>query len=130
MASGQVVIIRSPSSRNTAWNVIRAAPDGSVMSVTAPRRTNDQNAKMHAMLSDIARAKPQGRVLAPDIWKALFMASCGHKVRFEPTLDGEGVVPIGFRSSRMSKAEMSDLIEAIACYAAEHGIELHEKDKS
>ena len=31
---------------------------------------------------------------------------------------------IGFRTSKLSKAECSDLIECVFAYAAEHGVEL------
>lgn len=96
------------------------------MNIREETRTLDQNAKMHAMLSDIARAKPQGRVLTTDAWKALFMASAGFRCTFEPSLDGQGVVPLGFKSSRLNKAEFSDLIEAIQAFAAENGVELGE----
>jgi hypothetical protein len=52
------------------------------------------------------------------------MHSAGFSCTFEPTLDGKGVVPLGFKSSRLRKAEFSDLIEAIFSFAAEKGIAL------
>jgi hypothetical protein len=93
-----------------------------VVNIRAATRIGEQNAKLWAMLSDVSRAKPQGRQYPPEIWKALFMAECGFKPRFEPSLDGQGVVPIGYKSSRLSKAEFSDLIESIAAFGAEHGV--------
>jgi hypothetical protein len=62
------------------------------------------------MISDVSRAKPEGRTHTPEIWKCLFMQSCGHKVRFEIGLDGEPF-PVGFHSSRLSKSQFADLIE-------------------
>lgn len=121
MANGQTVILRGIHARRDAHRLVTRAPEGAVLNIREASRTGEQNDKMWAMLSDIARAKPQGRVLTTDVWKALFMASCGHQVRFEPTLDGQGVVPL-FRSSRLTKAEFSDLIEAIYAYGAEHGV--------
>lgn len=120
--SGQAVILRGSHARDNAHRLVTRAPEGAVVNIREASRTGEQNDKMWAMLSDIARAKPQGRVLTTEVWKALFMASCGHQVRFEPTLDGQGVVPLGFRSSRLTKAEFSDLIEAIYAYGAEHGV--------
>jgi hypothetical protein len=117
----QTVILSSALARSKAMRIIHAAPDGSVMKVSAPRRSSDANAKMWALLSDVSRAKPEGRDYPPEIWKCLFMASVGHQVRWEPGLD-EGVVNVGFRSSRLSKDEMSDLIEAIYAYGAKHGV--------
>ena len=110
--------------RGFAHRLVDAAPAGSVMEIKPPRRTLDQNAKLHAMITQIAAAKPEGRVYPVEVWKPLFLAMCGHKVRFEPALDGNGVVPIGLRTSRLTKAECAELIECIYAYAAEHGVEL------
>ena len=81
--------------------------------------------RMWALLSDIARAKPEGRRHTAEIWKCLFMAACGHAVQFEQGLDG-APFPIGFRTSRLTKEQMSDLIEFIHAYAAKHGVKLED----
>lgn len=120
---GQTLILSNPVVRARAKQLIEMAPHAAVLNIKAAARTSDQNAKMWAMLSDIARAKPDGRVLTTEVWKALFMNAAGFTCEFEPTLDGRGVIPLGFKSSRLNKAEFSDLIEAIHCFAAEHGIE-------
>lgn len=123
----QTMILSGPSQRLAAKRLIDAAPDRAVVKVDAPRRTNDQNALVWAMLSDISRAKPEGRNLPPEIWKSLFMASAGFQCTFEPSLDGNGVVPLGFKSSRLNKAEFSGLIEAIHEYAARHNVVLSDE---
>jgi hypothetical protein len=125
--NGQTIILSNPVARSQAHRLIDLAPHGAVMNVQEARRTNDQNALMWALLSEIARAKPEGRVLPVETWKALFMHSAGFKCTFEPSLDGQGVVPLGFKSSRLRKAEFSDLIEAIRAYAAEHGVALSDE---
>jgi len=122
MAKGQTVILAGDVQRHLAKRLIDAAPAGAVVNIAEAARTLDQNAKMHAMLSDVARAKPCGRVLSTEAWKALFMHEAGFKCSFEPTLDGQGVVPLGFKSSRLRKAEFSDLIEAIYAYGGQHGV--------
>ena len=121
---GQLIVLRQ--NRGTVHRIIDVAPVGSIVHVKPPRRSLDQNAKLHAMISDVSRAKPEGRNYPVDVWKALFLAMCGHKMRFEPALDGNGVIPVGVRTSRLTKAECSDLIEAIHAYAAQHGIELND----
>ena len=110
--------------RGFAHRLVDSAPEGSVMEIKPPRRTLDQNAKLWATLTEISAAKPKGRHLTPDVWKSLFMHALDHAQRFEMALDGKGMVPVGFRSSRMTKAQMADLIEFVNAYAAEHGIEL------
>lgn len=123
MSAGQTIILHGLASRQKAENLVNAAPSGAVMTIKPPTRTNDQNSLMWALLSDISRAKPEGRNLPPDLWKPLFMQAAGFKFAWEPGLDGEGVVPIGFKSSRLTKSEFSDLIECIREYGARHGVE-------
>lgn len=121
MASGQTVILGR--NRETAHRIIDVAPVGSVMEVSAPRRTTDQNSKLWAMLSEISRAKPEGRKLTPEQWKCVLMDALGITATWVPSLDGNGVVNTGYRSSRLSKQMMSDLFELMNAFAAEHGIE-------
>lgn len=122
--SGQTIILNGDYKRGQAKRLIDAAPHGAILNIKEAKRTQDQNALMWSLLSQISRAKPDGRVLDTDTWKALFMHSAGFACTFEPTLDGKGVVPLGFKSSRLRKAEFSDLIEAIFSFAAEKGIPL------
>lgn len=120
--AGQTVILRGQSQREFAKLLIDRAPVGAVLNVRAATRSSDQNAKLWAMLSDISRAKPQGRCHTPEVWKCLFMQACGHAVQFEMGLDGRPF-PMGFRSSHLSKSQMSDLIEFASAYGAEHGVQ-------
>ena len=121
--SGHTVILSSPARRYHAHRLIDAAPEYATVSIRPQDRTLDQNAKLWAMLSDLSIAKPQGRKHTPEVWKCLVMHACGHAVQFETGLDG-APFPVGFRSSRLSKHQMSELIEYIYAYAAEHGVSL------
>jgi hypothetical protein len=117
----QTIILYGPPERAAAHNLIDRAPSGAVMTIREAKRTTEQNDKMWSMISDISRAKPDGRMHTPEVWKALFMKACGHAVQFEHGLDGEPF-PIGFRSSKLTKQQMSDLIESIYAYGAEKGV--------
>ena len=117
----QTIILCGPSQRQIAKQLIDRAPPGAVVKISAAGRTLSQNDKLWAMISDISRAKPQGRAHTPEVWKALFMSACGHAVQFETGLDGQPF-PVGFRSSRLTKQQMSDLIEFIYAYGSEHGV--------
>lgn len=117
----QTVILAGPSSRKTAHMLIDKAPDRAVVAIKPESRSGAQNDRLWAMLSDISRAKPEGRQHIPEVWKAIFMAACGHAVQFEMGLNGQPF-PIGFRSSRLTKAQMSDLQEFVSAYGAEHGV--------
>ena len=117
----QTVILDCNYRRDLAKRLVDMAPPGAVLTIAPPKRSAEQSDKMWAMLSDISRAKPMGRTHTPDMWKALMMKACGHAVQFLLRIDGEPF-PIGFRSSRVSKAQMSDLIEFMHQFGAEHGI--------
>lgn len=122
---GQLVRLVGQEQRDLAKRIIDSAPLGAEVNIREAGRTLDQNALFWVLLSDIARAKPQGRRHTPDMWKAIFMKACGHHVMFLEGVDGEPF-PYGFRSSRLTKGEMSQLIEMIYAYGAEHGVQWSE----
>lgn len=126
MSAGQTIRLTSNLNRARAIGLVDRAPDGAVLNIRPASRTNDQNSLMWALLSDVSRAKPEGRELTPDVWKSLFLHSLDHAQRFEMALDGKGMVPVGFRSSRLTKEQFSDLIEVIREYGARHEIEWSE----
>lgn len=117
----QTVILAGPSQRAFAKQLIDRAPYEAVVTIKAATRSNEQNAKLWAMLSDLSRAKPEGRLHTPEVWKQLVMHACGHAVQFEIGLNGQPF-PTGFRSSRLSKAQMADLITWVLQYGDEHGV--------
>lgn len=119
--TGQTIILSNPLARAQAHRLIDAAPQGAVANIREATRSLDQNAKMHAMLSDVSRAKPDGRRATPDDWKAIFMNACGWEVQFIEGLDGRPF-PQGFRSSHLSKSQMSDLITFISAFGDQHGV--------
>jgi hypothetical protein len=120
--SGHTIVLSDMPSRETAKLLVGAAPAGSVMRIRPPGRTLPQNDKMHAMM-------PGGRVLTSDQWKCLFMDAVARETknasfasRWEPSLDGDGVVNLGHRSSRLSKDEMGELISFIDAWGTENGV--------
>ena len=123
--TGQIVPLTNSYRRKLAHKLIDCAPYGYVVSIAKPKRSNDQNAKLWATLGDISRAKPEGRSMTPDLWKAVFMQALGHEQQFLNGLDGLPF-PMGFRSSKLDKSQMSDLIEFIHAYAAKHGVRLED----
>jgi len=120
--TGQTVILHSYAQRRFAGGLVDRAPDGAVVNIREATRNLDQNARMWAMLSDVSRAKPEGRAHSTEVWKALFMHAMQYEVRFEMGLNGESF-PVGFRSSKLSKSQMADLITFIAEYGDRHGVE-------
>ena len=118
----RAVLILGPKTRETALRWISMAQDGTRLEFCAPRRTIEQNALLWALLTDVSRqVEWYGAKLSPDDWKDVFSASL-RKARVVPGLDSGTFVPLGMRTSDMSKPEMSAMIELIHAFGAEKGV--------
>lgn len=115
-------ILRNAQIKRNAIQAVAEAGDNYVVTISEPKRSKDQNAKMWSMLADVSRAKPEDRNWTPETWKAAFMHFLGHQVLFAEGLDGSGPFPVGFRTSRLSVGQMADLITCIYQYGDEHGV--------
>lgn len=121
MASGHTVRLGDALSRARAQRIVAQAPAGFLMSVAEPKRTHDQNDKLWAMLTDVSVSMPLGRRHTPDDWKAIFMNACGWECQFVEGLDGRPF-PKGFRSSSLTKSQMTALIDFIQAWGDENGV--------
>lgn len=121
--SRALVILDSPMARSRAASLIMRAPSGTRCEFKASKRSLPQNDRMWAMLTDIARQVPwHGLTLKPDDWKLIFLDGLKRELRAVPNLDGTGFVNIGRSSSDLTKQEMTDLIELIFAFGAQHGV--------
>ena len=121
----QLFVLWSDEMRRRAVEAVaRAAPESRV-TVQGPKRTLKQNAKLHAMLEDIAEQhKHAGKLLTVKQWKWLFLHLLGaEQVEWLPSLaeDGE-LVPVGTSTSELEIADCADLIELIYAKGAEWGV--------
>lgn len=113
--------------RVSAWAA--KAPFGTRVEFKAPKRTIPQNDRMWAMLTDVAtQVAHHGMKLTPDDWKLIFLDGLKHELRIVPNLAGDGFVNLGRSSSDLSVGEMSDLLELIFAFGAQHGVTFHEPD--
>lgn len=119
----QTTILRGPAQRALAKQLIDRAPVDAVVQISEATRSSEQNSKLWAMLSDISRAKPEGRHWTPETWKCAFMHVLGHQVRFCEGLDNSGPFPMGFKSSKLTVRQMADLITTISEYGDRHEVE-------
>ena len=124
--SRAVVIIRSYEDRARVVNWTQQAPPGTRVEFREGKRTLDQNAIMWARLTEIAQqVEWYGQKLSADDWKDVFSASL-RKARVVPGLDPGSFVPLGMRTSDMSKEEMGALLDLMDAFAAERGVVFHE----
>lgn len=97
-----------------------------VLKELQPNRTLDQNAKMWAMLHDVSQqvlwpVDGREQMLEPDEWKEILSAGLRKTQRVAAGVEG-GFVMLGCRTSRMTIAEMAELIEFIQWFGAERGV--------
>ena len=107
-----------------AWPWLKAMlMAGHKMQVEVRRETRslEQNARLWAMLTDISdQVIWHGRKLTPTEWKHVFSASLS-KQDVVPGIDG-GFVVLGKATSKMTRAEMTDLQTLMEAFGAEHGV--------
>jgi NinB protein len=121
--SRALIVLRRDVDRSLAVAWIKKAPLLTRVEFKGPRRTLPQNDHMWAMLTEVSRQKEHcGKRYTPDQWKAIFMEACSGEVQMIPTLAGDGVLPWGWRSSELSKEEMSDLIMFIQAWGDQNGV--------
>ncbi len=125
--SRYLVTLHTKDDRVRAINIIAAAPDGARVEIKAAKRSLPQNDRMWAMLSDVAMQLPwHGQKITPDDWKLIFLDGLKGEIRTVPNIDGTGFVSLR-RSSDLTKDEMSNLIDLIGAFGAEHGVTFHDQ---
>ena len=91
------------------------------LSVAEERRNLEQNARMWAMLTEVSQQVVwHGQKLSKEEWKDVFTASLKRQ-KVVPGLDG-GFVVLGSSTSKMTKAEMSELIDLICAFGAQNSV--------
>lgn len=126
----QFILINDRIKQN-AVDAIMHADFGSAATIGPATRSLDQNAKFHAICTDLAKsALPwAGKRRAADEWKVLLVS--GHtkatdgEIEFVPGLEGE-FVNIRESTARMSVARASSLIEYAIAFCETNGVALTE----
>lgn len=110
--------------RMNALEAVRVAQEGMVVEIKQRTRSLDANAAMWPMLDALSKQTDwHGVKLTPEEWKDLLSAGLV-KSKVVPNIEGNGFVIIGQRTSKMSKAEFSELLDLIQAFAAERGVDL------
>lgn len=89
-------------------------------------RTTNQNRMLWSILFDLSAqvqwpVDGKAQKLAPEDWKHILSAGLQKHQRIAQGIDG-GFVMLGQRTSKMTVAEMGELIELAYAFGAEHGI--------
>lgn len=124
-----LIQLRTDADRKRAARWVQDVPAGTRVEFKEAKRSTEQNARMWAMLTDVAsQLKWHGQRYTPDDWKLLFLDAYKREVRMAPTLDGHGLVNMGRSSSDLSKHEMSEMIELIASFGVNHGVRFNDPE--
>lgn len=104
--------------------------DKVVIEVRAPRRTEEQNAKLHALLSDIAKQKEfNGQKRTIEQWKLIMVS--GHRIatggiaEIAIGLEGE-VINLRESTAHMSVSRLASLIEYVQAWVASNDVVLNQ----
>lgn len=130
MSNNPFIIIRTEADRRRALKWVEHAPYGIGVEFKDKNRSNDQNAAMWSILTQITRQRPDhnGVKMSAALWKAVFMQALGAELVMLPTLECDGLFPFGHRSSKLSVQQMSDLIELMLSWAAREGLTIEHFD--
>lgn len=117
----RLAFILNETSRRHAISAIVDAPDGMEVTIKQPTRNLEQNAALWAALADVAaQVDWYGEKLTAEEWKDVLTAAWKRQ-RVVRGVDG-GFVVIGARTSKMTKTEMSELLELVYAFGAEQGV--------
>lgn len=123
----KLFVLAHDEARLRAMEAINAAPDGYVVKIAPPGRSLDQNSLLWPILEAFSKQLQwpvNGAMcnLEPEEWKDILTAAFRQETaRLAMGLSG-GVVMLGMRTSKMTKAEFSEFIEFLFSVAAERGI--------
>jgi len=125
-------VLAHHEARRRALACVAEAPEGWTVRVQEPKRNLDQNAKFHAICSDLARSEQQwaGKRRSAAEWKVLLVS--GHSIATKqgaemvPGLEGE-FLNLRESTALMSKARAASLIEYALAFCAMHGVDMQEE---
>lgn len=122
MAERRTIFLTTRQARQRAQALVASAPEGYVVKIAEPTRSDIQNRRLWPMLADIQRQVPGMAAYSAEDIKLRFLNALGVEMRFLPALEGAGAFPVGLRSSTLTVSQFSGLIELLFEYGARHGV--------
>lgn len=123
-----IPIVSDTDKRKINGWVSKAPPGTMIAFKKHDARSIEQNALLWSRLSAISEQLPwHGEMLSPTDWKDILTAGL-REYRVVPGLNPDTRVPLGMRTSSMSKTEMMALLELVAAFAAQHGVNLPDEE--
>jgi hypothetical protein len=124
--SRNAITLQSSSDREKAAAWVKNAPTGTSVEFRGPRRSVDQNSLLWSLLGQVSQqVQWYGQKLSSEDWKDVCSASL-RRYNVVPGIDAGTFVPLGMRTSQMSKEDMTSLIELIVAFGTERGVKFRE----
>lgn len=128
-------VLLDEARRQRALDAVREAPVGYVVKISEPTRNLEQNAAQWPYLEAFADqvqwpVNGEMHTLTPEEWKDILTSAFEGEInpRLAAGWNG-GVVMLGARTSKFSKAKFSEWIEFLKCAAAVKGVTVYDKDQ-
>ncbi len=124
------IILDSNAARERAVRWCMNADAGTVVEFRKAKRTDAQNAALWGLIGQVQKQRPvhNGVRMSKDLWKLVFMQALGAEITFVPTLEGDGMFPLGLSSSALTIGECADLITFILAWTAREGLTIEHFD--
>lgn len=122
----QSIRLVGDSQRRYAHQQVDQAPAGYVVKIAAETRRDAQNRKLWPMLQDLVQQVPECAGFSKDDMKLRFLNALGVEMNFLPSLEGQGMFPVGMRSSTLTVQQFAGLIEIIYAWGSKHGVQWSE----
>lgn len=122
------VFLHGKSQKDYAKRLIDEAAPDMVCRLGKATRSDKQNRKMWPMIADLQRQVPGMAGYTAEQIKLRFLHALGVEMKFLPALEGQGMFPVGMRSSTLTKEQFAGLIELLYEYGARHDVVWTRKD--
>lgn len=121
-------VLSHEQARERALECVRTAPDGFSVVVGPPTRTLEENALLHAILSEISRQVIWDSAYQDvETWKRMLTAgwcrATGRPMKILTAVDGHGIDLVPVKTSNLSKSDCAELIDYILAWGADKGVE-------
>lgn len=118
-------ILAHDEARRRAVEAVRTAEPGMVVRISPKTRSLVSNALMWVLLGEIAEQVTwHGQKLLAEEWKDMATAALKNQ-KVVPGIGG-GFVVLGARTSKMTSAEMAELIDFLYAFGVEHEVKFSE----
>ena len=112
--------------RQAACRYIMQAPDGYTVTIGEQSRSAEANARLHAMISDVAdQLEYMGRKRSLEFWKGLFVSgweiATGQKPEIVAGIEGE-FINIRNSTTKLSGRKIAELMQYIEAYGVSNGV--------